>query len=154
MNTPHQVEIGAPRESVFGVGEKRLQSIERIHLLSVGSLDRSFVLHDALHGAPPHHHSVAWSCVELWMIADYRELWIIPRREVIQLSILHNTLSSFEVDDAARLIRHRWPSADILLVSTGEDCLDRALYDDRVAPVASPDVLLTAIDRLLQRRRE
>jgi hypothetical protein len=127
-------------------------------MLSVGSLDRSFVLHDALHDAlveaPCCHLSAAWNCLELWMIADCRELWVIPKQEAIQLAILHDTLSSFELDEAARLIRRHWPSVGILLIGTGEDSLDNALYDDRVSSGASLEVLLTAIDHLLQTRRE
>jgi hypothetical protein len=122
------------------------------------SLDRSFVLHDALHDAlveaPCCHLSAAWNCLELWMIADCRELWVIPKQEAIQLAILHDTLSSFELDEAARLIRRHWPSVGILLIGTGEDSLDNALYDDRVSSGASLEVLLTAIDHLLQTRRE
>jgi hypothetical protein len=154
MNTLCQIETGAHRKKASGLREKMVPSKVRIHLLSVGSLDRSFVLHDNLLEAPSCHLSVAWNCLEIWMIADYRELWIIPRREAIQLAILHDTLSSFELDEAARLIRCHWPSAGILLISTEEDFLNHAMYDDRIAPDASPGVYLTAIDHLLQRRRE
>ena len=154
MNTIHQVDTVTRRNGASGLWEKRGPTTERIHLLSVGSLDRSFRLHDALLEAPCCHLSVAWNSVELRMIADYRELWVIPRHEAIQLAILHHTLSSFELDEAARLIRRQWASARILLISTGEDFLDNALYDHRIAPGASPEVLITAIDRLLQRRRE
>jgi len=62
--------------------------------------------------------------------------------------ILHNTLSSFELEDASRFIRRRWPHARILVLHSGEGFLEDALYDERVALTVAPGVLLAAIERL------
>lgn len=154
MNTLCQIETGAHRQKASGLREKMVPSNERIHLLSVGSFERSFELHDAFLVAPCRQLSVTGNCLELSMIPEYRQLWIIPRQEAIHLAILHDTLHSFELDETARLIRHHWPEARILLISTEEGILDDAMYDDRIEPAASPQDLLSVIDRLLEKRRE
>jgi hypothetical protein len=97
------------------------------------------MVHDALLDGPNSRLSIA---------PDYRMLWVIPKQESIQVVILHNTLSLFELDDASRFIRRRWPHARILVLRRGEGFLDDALYDDRLAPTVVPEVLLTAIERL------
>jgi hypothetical protein len=98
------------------------------------------VVHDTLLDGASFHLTIA---------IDYRELWGMPTQESIHVAILHNTLSSFELEAAGRLIRRRWPLARILVVSSGESFLEDALYDDRVAPTAAPEVLLTTIEQLL-----
>jgi hypothetical protein len=75
-------------------------------------------------------------------------LWAIPKQESIQVVILHNTLSPFELEDASRFIRRRWPHARILILRRGVGFLDDALYDEHVVPTAAPEVLLAAIERL------
>jgi hypothetical protein len=76
-------------------------------------------------------------------------LWAIPKQESIQVVILHNTLSSFELDDASRFIRRCWPHARILVVRQGEDFLDDALYDVRVVSNVDREVLLATIECLI-----
>jgi hypothetical protein len=110
-----------------------------IHVLSVGSVDEGSVVHDTL---------LDGSNFRLTIATDYRKLWGMPTQESIHVAILHNTLSSFELEAACQLIRRRWPRARILVVSSGESILEDALYDDRVAPTAAPAVLLTTIERL------
>jgi hypothetical protein len=78
---------------------------------------------------------------------DYRKLWEVPAQEMIHVAVLHDTLSSFELEAACRLIRQRWPDAKILLIAKGESFLDDGLYDDR-APTTARDVLLGTIERL------
>jgi hypothetical protein len=75
-------------------------------------------------------------------------LWEIPKEESIQVAILHNTLSPVELEDASRFIRRRWPHARILVLRRGVGLLDDALYDERVAPTVTPEVLLAAIEWL------
>lgn len=154
MNTLHQIEIAAHQERTSGLREKRLQSTERIHLLSVGSFDRSFVLYDALQEATCCHLSMEWNRLELWMIADYRELWIIPKHEEIQLSILHDTLPPFELGETAGLIRHRWPQARILVIRGDGDFLEDTLYDARVIPPVARETLITTIKQLTETGHE
>jgi hypothetical protein len=109
-----------------------------IHVLSVGPVDYGSVVHDALLKGPKFRLSIA---------TDYRELWVIPKQELIQVAILHNTLSAFELEDASRFIRQQWPNARILIIRRGVGSLDDALYDDRLAPNAAPELLLFAIER-------
>lgn len=118
-------------------------SAKDIHVLSVGPVDHSFLVHDALLEVPNSRLSIA---------TDYRELWVIPKQEAIHLIILHNTLSSFELEEVCRFIRQQWPHAKILVVRRGEGFLDDELYDDRVRPTVTAEVLLTTIGRLIGER--
>ena len=109
-----------------------------IHVVSVGPMDCGSMVHDALLDRTSFRLSIA---------TDYRKLWEISAHESIHVAVLHDTLSSFELEAACRLIRQRWPHAKILLVSRRESSLDDGLYDDR-APTAAREALLTTIERL------
>ncbi len=115
-----------------------IRTPKTIHVISVGPVDCGSMVHDALLGRTSYHLSIA---------TDYRKLWEISAQESIHVAVLHDTLSSFELEAVCRLIRQRWSHAKILLVARGESLLDDGLYDDR-APTAAPDVLLTTIERL------
>ncbi|MGO9776952.1 MAG: hypothetical protein ACLPM3_10255 [Terracidiphilus sp.] len=140
MNRLVDVTPFANANAIRTLGREDIPVAKTIHVLSVGSMDRGSVVHDTLLDEASFHLSIA---------TDYRELWGMPTQESIHVAILHNTLSSFELEAAGRLIRRRWPQARILVVSSGESYLEDALYDDRVAPTAAPEVLLTTIDQLL-----
>ncbi len=112
---------------------------KNIHVLSVGPVDHCFMVHDALLEVPNSRLSIA---------ADYRELWLVPKQQAVHLVILHNTLSSFELEESCRLIRQQWPHAKILVVRRGEGFLDDGLYDERVRPTVTAEGLLTTIERL------
>ena len=109
-----------------------------IHVLSVGPVDCGSIVHDAL---------LDGASFRLTIATDYRKLWGIPAHESIHVAVLHDTLSSFELEAACRLIRQRWPHAKILLVAREESSLDDGLYDDR-ASTAAPNLLLNAIEQL------
>jgi hypothetical protein len=96
------------------------------------------MVHDALRDGTSFHLIIA---------TDYRKLWGIAAQESIHVAVLHDTLTSFELEAACRLIRQRWPRAKILLVSRRESSLDDCLYDDR-APTVAPDLLAPTIERL------
>jgi hypothetical protein len=127
--------------------ENAIGSLERvsmrrrktIHVLFLGSMDHASMVHDVLLDGPNFRLTVK---------TDYRELWSIQKGESIQVVILHNTLNLIELEDSSRYIRQRWPHARILIIRREEGSLEDALYDERVAPVAAPEVLLTTIDRL------
>ncbi len=110
------------------------------HVLSVGQVDDSFLVHDAMLGVPNSRLSIATDC---------RELWVIPKQELIHLVILHNSLSLFELEESCRFIRQQWPQAKILVVRWGVGFLYDGLYDDRVGPTVTAEVLLTTIERLI-----
>jgi hypothetical protein len=133
-------------ENVIGtLGRGHIRTAKTIHVLSVGPVDCGCMVHDSLLEGPSFRLSIE---------PDYRKLWAIPKLESIEVAILHSTLSLFELEKACRLIRQRWPRSRILVVRRGEDFLDDPLYDDCVVPTVAPDVLLAAIERLLEGRHE
>lgn len=140
MNSLCSAAQGTGENAVGILGRRHIRIAAAIHVLSVGPMDRGSTVHDALLDEPNFHLTIATDC---------HKLWVIPRQESLQVVILHNTFSSFELEDASRFIRHRWPHARILVVASGESTLDDALYDDRVAPTVTPRGLLTTIERLL-----
>jgi hypothetical protein len=128
-------------ESAIGrINHRDTQKPMAIHVLSVGALVCGSRVHDALLNGPGFRLSIA---------PDYRELWRIPKQEAVQVAILHNTLSTFELDDVSRFIRQRWPHARILVVRNGEGFLEDALYDVRVLSNVDREVLVATIERLI-----
>ena len=140
MNRPCDFAQGANENAVRTgtLDRTHIRMSKSIRVVSVGPVDCGSMVHDALLGRTSYHLSIA---------TDYRKLWEMSAQESIHVAVLHDTLSSFELEAVCRLIRQRWSSAKILLVARGESLLDDGLYDDR-APTAAPDVLLTTIDRL------
>jgi len=140
MNRLCNVELSSNESAIrTGIlGRTQLRMAKTIHVLSVGPVDCGSKVHDAL---------LDGASFRLTIATDYRTLWGIPAHESIHVAILHDTLSSFELEATCRLIRQRWPHAKILLVSMCESSLDDGLYDDR-APTAAPDLLVTTIERL------
>ncbi len=130
---------GVKETSIRSTDRRGVQLPDAIHVLSVGPIDFGSMVHDALLNGP---------CSRLSIAPDYRELWVAPKQESVQVVILHSTLSSFELDDACRFIRQRWPHAKILVLRGGEGFLDDPLYDERVVPTVAPEALLAAIERL------
>lgn len=119
--------------------QKCIQMEMHLRVLSVGSVDRGNIIHDALIEGPGFHLSIA---------TDYWDLRAIPEQDDFQVAVLHNTLDLFELDDACRYIRHRWPHARILVIRADGGCLDDPLYDDRVAPAVAREALLTKIEQM------
>jgi hypothetical protein len=139
MNRLSVVATGVEETAIGSLDGRDVQIPKTIHVLSVGPVDFGSIVHDALLHGPNSRLSISPGC---------RELWVIPQKESIQVVILHDSLSSFELEDASRFIRRRWPHARILVLRRGEGFLDDALYDDRLVPTVVPEVLLTAIERL------
>ena len=103
-----------------------------IHILSVGRVEPGSPIRDALLNVPSFRVS---------FVHDYRELWDAPRQLDVHAVILHNSLCSFELQEAARLVRGRWPHATIVVIRSGQLTIDRALYDRRLhAPVHQDDM--------------
>ena len=153
MRTLGQTALTPGENESRTLGSKHARTREKINLLSIGAIDHCYALYDALMEEGSSRTAVAQNCRELWMIPDYRELWVIPKHEAVHVAILHTTGSSFELDEACRFIRHQWPSAKIVVVDDGEDFLDDALYDDRLMPGTSTEVLLRVVDELLACQR-
>ncbi|MFZ1085852.1 MAG: hypothetical protein WAN35_12885 [Terracidiphilus sp.] len=127
------------KENAIGTLDREQTLVAKtIYLLSVGSVDRASIIHDALLYGPKYHLTVA---------TNYRQLWELPLREFIQVAVLADTLSSFELEAACQLIRRRWPHTKILIIRGGAGYLDDALYDDCVASTVTEEVFLTVIER-------
>lgn len=107
-------------------------------VLSVGRMDEDVLIREPLD---------QWPGFSFFHANDYRQLWILSRRSSYDAVIFHNSLSYFELEEAARLVRRRWPSAGIVLVRSGEIMLDDPLYDQRVKPPANPSILLSALSK-------
>jgi hypothetical protein len=123
-------------------GQRGIRMEETIRVLSVGSVDRGSMVHDALLEGPGFWLSIA---------TDYWGLLATGEQEDFELAILHNTLDSAELEDACRWIRHQWPHARILVVRAGENFLEDYLYDDRVISTVAQDVLFMTIEQLAAR---
>ena len=115
------------------------QNRNRIYILSVGSLD---------HGNPAHHALIRNPGFTLSIATDYPELWAIPKHEVIDIAILHNSLSSIRIEDACRFIRGRWPLTRILVLRNVQAFLEQALFDTCMEPNIDPTILLAVIQQL------
>jgi hypothetical protein len=116
-----------------------------IEILIVGEADWSKPARDAMRAMQPFRLCTA---------NDPRALWLIPGHQPVNVIVLHNTLTTIELEKTSRLIRHRWPHARILVVRTGDEFLEDALYDDRVLPTVDPATLIATIERLAENGRE
>lgn len=114
-------------------------------VLSVGRMEADPLLRRALLECPQFCFSFA---------NDYRELWMFSKRSDVYIVLINNSLCSFELAEAARLVRHCWPSAKILIIRSGDVCLERSLYDQRLTPAASPKLVLSTLKQLAKRSNE
>ncbi len=113
---------------------------EPIYLLSVGRIEPATHIRKAL---------LDLSDVGISIVTDYRELWMMTTtRQAMQIVLLNNSLCSFELEEAARLIRIRWPKAKVLIIRSGELSLDHGLYDERLHTPVTTEVLVEQISRL------
>lgn len=74
--------------------------------------------------------------------------------EEIDVALFHKTFSLRELQLFAAFIRRRWPHAKILLILDSDEDPSYWMYDERIAPVASPELLLAAIERLAEISRQ
>jgi hypothetical protein len=139
MNTLCNAANYAGESFTGNLNRAQIRTPETTHVLSVGPMDRGCMVYDVLLNGPRTRLSIAPDC---------RQLWSVPKRESVQVAILHNALSPLELEEASQFIRRQWPHARILVIRSGEDFLDDALYDDRVTPPVAPRILLAAIARL------
>ena len=119
--------------------KKSIQIEAPICVLSVGSLERGSMVHDALLEASEFRLSIA---------TDYWGMQATPEQDDFHVAVLHDTLDPFELDDACRFIRHRWPHARILVVRADGCFLEDPLYDDRVVPAVDREALFSKIEQM------
>lgn len=112
-----------------------------VHVLSVGRMEHGAISRDELSESPGFDLSNA---------SDYRELWSLSKHSNFHMVVFHNSLCSIELEEAARLVRSRWPAAKILIIRSGEISLDNALYDLRLVPRINSDNLLSVLSELIR----
>ena len=118
----------------------RISTKTPIQLLSVGRIEPTLIS-NALRDEPDFLVS---------SVKDHRELWLQSRENCIEIVLLHNSLCSFELEQAARLVRSRWPKARILIIRSDDVHIDRAVYDDCLRPWVNSEVLVQRILQLAQ----
>jgi len=105
-------------------------------VLSVGRKEEAGLVREALKGSPR---------VSFAHANNYRELWKLSKGCTYDAVVFHSTVSRFELEEAAHLVRHGWPSAKILLIRSGEITLQDPLYDLRLRPPVDPNTLLNVL---------
>jgi hypothetical protein len=116
-----------------------------LHVLSVGRIEAGALIRDSLIDSA--HFTVTF-------VNDYRDLWIFSKQHAVDTVVMQNALCSFELADAARLARGRWPQAKILIIRSGELSLERRLYDQHLHPPVNQETLVEGIFRLSKSSRE
>jgi hypothetical protein len=61
-------------------------------------------------------------------------------------AVLNPALALDELARCAQVVRWRWPAARILVLRAEEPPLEDGLYDERLDPGLSPDLLIAAVD--------
>jgi hypothetical protein len=118
-----------------------------VRVLSVGRMDEDVLIREPLDRSPGFCFSHA---------NDYLELWGLSRGHAYDAVIFHNSLRCFELEEAARLVRLRWPLARILLIRSGEITLEDPLYDQRLRPPVDPHTLMSILSgqtRIINEKR-
>ena len=111
-----------------------------LRVLSVGRVEHDNCIPEAFLESPN---------VVVSFATDYRELWVYSKQHIIDAVVIQNSLCSFELSEAARLVRARWPRARILIIRSGEMALDRTLYDRRLHPPVGGQAMVEHILNLL-----
>jgi hypothetical protein len=114
-----------------------------IHLLFVGPSCPSCGVRDLLSRQPG---------IEVVDLSDYRSLWDRALWTAVDLAVLCETLSCPELEQSCRFIRRQWPLGRILVIRESAGFLDDSLYDERVHPAATREILVGKIARMLDRR--
>ena len=127
------------------VGNAQVKTNRPFQVLSVGRIEAGTTIRDSLIDSP--HFNMTF-------VNDYRDLWIFSKQHMVDTIVMQNTLCSFELADAARLARGRWPRARILVIRSGELFLDRQFYDERMHPPVCQDVLIKRVLKLSKSPRE
>jgi hypothetical protein len=122
-------------------GAKQMKSI--MHVLMIGVENPP----DATNNPESRHEYrfiAAKACAELMAVAT---------TESICVALLYPALQLNELARCAQAVRWRWPAARILVLRAEEPHIDDALYDERLEPDLSPELLLTSIARIIDTQR-
>lgn len=114
-------------------------------VLFVGSADPRNTARDALLQRGHCHLAV---------VADYPELFAIPKQQKFEIAILYHISSGLDFRDSSAYIRRTWPAAKVVVICRKEELPDDPLYDEWIAPEPSPEMLVAAIERLAASSRK
>jgi len=114
--------------------------IESVHIICIGQCRPHHFLSDEILDIPGF---------KVFAELDCRTLYSTIHR-VPAIVLFHDSLHPIELEDACRLVRHKWPHARILIIRDGEGFLEDSLYDDRIRPDVSGRDLIARILFLIQ----
>lgn len=109
------------------------------HVVSVGTED----LVHAAYSVFLERHRCAVAVVK-----NHCHLTRLPVGQACDIAVLQATLSLYELEETARVIRQRWPRARILILREEARGMEDALYDERARAGINPEILLGVIERI------
>jgi hypothetical protein len=112
---------------------------DTLNVLSIGRFDPHNAVRDAL---------LQRGYCHLFLGADYRDLFAIPREQRPEVAILHDMASSLEINASSEYIRRTWPGTKILVICARNEIPDDPLYDEWLALSPSQEMLLAMIEQL------
>jgi hypothetical protein len=75
------------------------------------------------------------------------DVFELRREDEPQIAILSDALGCTQLPELAEYVRHRWPSARILVIGQAVPFLEDQLYDETVAAGFSPPEFVAAVAR-------
>jgi hypothetical protein len=136
MNNTNEISRSSGSNSVMSGAPASEVAIGAAYLIVVGRTKYDAIFDSLLSNS---------ARLRLLSAADYRELWAIPHNISPRLTVLYDTLHSFELEASCRLIRRRWPAARILVIRSKIEKLEKSLYDFHLSPSVPASALLTSI---------
>ncbi len=119
----------------------------RLKVLSVGSERVAKLVKEMLAPCSGSSYSAVDSYWQLCLLS-------LKEAEQVSVAILEVPGSVQELRQKAKLIRRRWPEAEIVLIGDVVDGLEHPLYDERVLSGTEASDLLIVIERLLSRNNK
>jgi hypothetical protein len=113
---------------------------DAVHVLSIGPKAHSY---------PAYERHFEERGFVMAVAEGYSDLLQIVMDSRCEVAVLHETVSQNELLKVTHLIRRHWPGARIVIVRQEELWLEDALYDERVMPGASAELLISAVERLV-----
>ena len=118
-------------------GAKQVKSIKHVLMIGVETIPNPTSIPTARNG---YNLIAARVC---------SEIEAVNAAQTVCAALLDSALSPNELVRCAQTIRWRWPAARILVVRSEEPRLDDALYDERLEPGLSAELLLASIQRIV-----
>lgn len=113
--------------------------ITTLHLLSIGARESNELFRESL---------LSRADCRLLTAKGVWDLSAFLTAGKIDVAILHNTLSPGELRSCAVYIRRHWPCTRILLIRARVEILDDPMYDERIMPGSSAELLFAIVQSL------